>query len=105
MNNDFFDPYFILGVSKKAGIKKIKKQFSLVSSKIHPDINNTNENEYEILLASYQILSDSTKRKTYDAIGIRKYLELEKINFDFFILKHISEKDIFFYLISKNILR
>ncbi len=61
--------YKILGVEKTATFAEIKKRYRELAKKHHPDVNNSSqkaENNFKILSAAYQVLSDKKKRKEYD---------------------------------------
>ena len=61
--------YKILGVEKTATSAEIKKRYRELARKHHPDVNNgskKSENNFKILSAAYQVLSDKKKRREYD---------------------------------------
>jgi curved DNA-binding protein CbpA len=65
------DYYEVLGVSKDASEREIKKAYHKLSQKYHPDKNaavDASEKFIEISNA-YQVLSDSEQRKQYDQFG------------------------------------
>lgn len=64
------DLYEILGVSKKASKKEIKKAFRILAKKYHPDKNPSNPKEFIEVSKAYKILSDDEKREQYDRDGI-----------------------------------
>jgi len=66
------DYYEILGVSRDADDKQLKKAFRKFARKYHPDLNPNNkeaEQRFKEVNEAYEILSDSTKRKQYDSYG------------------------------------
>ncbi|KTF77956.1 hypothetical protein cypCar_00045386 [Cyprinus carpio] len=66
------DFYKILGVSKTASIKDIKKAYRKLALQLHPDRNQDDPNaqdKFADLGAAYEVLSDEEKRKQYDAYG------------------------------------
>ncbi len=61
--------YKILGVEKNASTAEIKKRYRELAKKHHPDVNNGSkkaENNFKILSAAYDVLSDKKKRQEYD---------------------------------------
>lgn len=68
MNKDF---YQVLGVSKNADQKEIKKAYRKLARQYHPDQNRDNpaaEEKFKEIGEAYQILSDQQQRQEYDAI-------------------------------------
>lgn len=65
------DYYEILGVSKTASQDEIKKAYRKLALKYHPDRNKSREAEakFKEITQSYEVLSDSQKRQTYDQFG------------------------------------
>eukprot|EP00475_Leptophrys_vorax_P007393 TRINITY_DN14680_c0_g1_i2.p1 TRINITY_DN14680_c0_g1~~TRINITY_DN14680_c0_g1_i2.p1 ORF type:complete len:367 (-),score=2.52 TRINITY_DN14680_c0_g1_i2:110-1210(-) len=65
------DLYKILGVSRTASDKDIKKAFYKLSLKYHPDKNPSKsaKTKYLEISNAYDVLSDPEKRKTYDLVG------------------------------------
>jgi len=66
------DYYEVLGVSRDADEKEIKRTFRKLARKYHPDVNPGNkeaEQRFKELSEAYQVLSDPEKRKKYDQIG------------------------------------
>lgn len=61
--------YLVLGISKSANLAKIKKACRAVVKKYHPDLagNQGAGQRFLEIRASYETLSDKTKRKQYDA--------------------------------------
>ncbi|RXN28947.1 dnaJ -like protein [Labeo rohita] len=66
------DFYKILGVSRSASIKDIKKAYRKLALQLHPDRNQDDPNaqdKFADLGAAYEVLSDEGKRKQYDEYG------------------------------------
>ena len=60
--------YIVLGISKGADLKKIKRAYRTVAKKYHPDITRTKESaeRFMEIREAYETLSDEAKRKRYD---------------------------------------
>jgi molecular chaperone DnaJ len=66
------DPYEVLGVSRDADEKTIKKSFRSLARELHPDVNNHDpdaEEKFKEAAEAYEILSDSERRSVYDRYG------------------------------------
>lgn len=65
------DYYDILGVSRDASDKQIKKAFRKLAVKYHPDKNKAPEAEekFREIAKAYDVLSNKEKRKEYDLYG------------------------------------
>ena len=64
--------YEILGVSRNASGKDIKKAYYQLAKKYHPDTNKSDPNagkKFQEVSEAYEVLSDETKRKEYDTWG------------------------------------
>lgn len=64
------DYYFVLGVAPIAPPEEIKKAYRTLSKKYHPDLNPTmkaaSDEKMKELVEAYNIISDTTKRSSYD---------------------------------------
>ncbi|OBT17010.1 molecular chaperone DnaJ [Vibrio sp. UCD-FRSSP16_10] len=65
------DYYNVLGVSKVASEKEIKKAYKRLAMKYHPDKNHSDEAEdkFKEIKEAYEILTDQEKRQQYDQFG------------------------------------
>lgn len=66
------DYYEVLGVSKTAEAKEIKKAYRKLAMKYHPDRNPDDaeaEEKFKEASEAYEILSDAEKRSAYDRMG------------------------------------
>ena len=66
------DYYEVLGVSRGATEKEIKKAFRVVARELHPDVNDHDpdaEEKFKEAAEAYEVLSDSERRQTYDRYG------------------------------------
>lgn len=64
--------YEILGVSKNAAAKDIKKAYYQLAKKYHPDTNKGDPDasrKFQEVSEAYEVLSDDQKRKEYDTWG------------------------------------
>src|SRR5688572_20023607 len=72
MTKNYYD---ILGISKNATSKDIKKAYIKLSKEVHPDkVKNQDDyqkanDNFSKISEAYTILSDSEKRKIYDKYG------------------------------------
>lgn len=63
----------MLGVSKKADAKAIKKAYYDLAKKYHPDVNKNDPNaakKFQEVSEAYEVLSDDGKRRDYDSFGM-----------------------------------
>ena len=65
------DYYQLLGVSRDASERDIKKAFRKLAVKYHPDKNKAAdaEDKFREIAKAYEVLSDKDKRKRYDQFG------------------------------------
>ncbi|MCF8009440.1 MAG: molecular chaperone DnaJ [Halanaerobiales bacterium] len=80
------DYYEILGVSRDADQKEIKKAYRKLAKKHHPDMNDGEEKaseKFKEISEAYEILSDPDKRKRYDQYG-HSGINEDDFNFDDF---------------------
>ncbi|CAM6001200.1 unnamed protein product, partial [Sphagnum balticum] len=66
------DYYSLLGVTRSADLKDIKRAYRDLSKKYHPDKNPDNKeahDKYVQIAHAYEVLSDDEKRRIYDQHG------------------------------------
>lgn len=66
------DYYEVLGVSRGASEKEIKKAFRALAREIHPDVNSEDpqaEAKFKEAAEAYEVLSNADSRATYDQYG------------------------------------
>lgn len=69
---EYIDYYKVLGVSKNASEKDIKKAYRKLARKYHPDVNPndaTAEQKFKEVNEANEVLGDPDKRKKYDQYG------------------------------------
>lgn len=82
------DYYKILGVSKTATDRDIKKAFRKLAVKYHPDKNKSPDAEerFREIAEAHEVLSDEKKRKIYDRYGrdgLKDQAGFDSSSFDF----------------------
>jgi curved DNA-binding protein len=71
-NMDVKDYYNVLGVSRNADQKEIRRAFRKLARQYHPDVNpgdQAAEDRFKDLNEAYEVLSDPEKREKYDQFG------------------------------------
>ncbi len=65
------DYYEVLGVSRDADAKTIKRAFLKLARKVHPDVSDDPdaEKKFKDINEAYSVLSDETRRANYDRYG------------------------------------
>src|SRR3954464_7308254 len=75
------DPYEVLGVSRDADEKEVKKAFRALARELHPDVNKHDpeaEEKFKEAAEAYEILSDADRRGVsarfgFEALDSRGY--------------------------------
>ncbi|CAF1584249.1 unnamed protein product [Adineta ricciae] len=69
--NNNFNPYEVLGLPRTASDKDIRQAYKKLAKHWHPDKNSepNAHDQFTKINAAYEILSDSTKRQSYDEYG------------------------------------
>ena len=67
------DYYIVLGIERGANLSQIKHAYRKAIKRYHPDTieNGIDPNKFMEAQEAYQVLSDSAKRRIYDA-GLRQ---------------------------------
>ena len=66
------DYYEVLGLERAASEAEIKKAFRRLARELHPDVNDHDpeaEEKFKEAAEAYEVLSDSERRRAYDAYG------------------------------------
>ena len=72
------DYYDVLGISRQADEKEVKKAYRKLAKKYHPDTNPGDreaEQKFKEITEAYNVLSDSEKKKLYDQYGFAAFEE------------------------------
>lgn len=71
------DYYEVLGISRNAKDREIKKAFRKLAILYHPDKNQEPgaEEKFREIAEAYEVLSDEDKKKEYDVFGHDKYTQ------------------------------
>ncbi|XP_022090264.1 dnaJ homolog subfamily C member 16-like [Acanthaster planci] len=71
VSSDFTDPYSVIGVSRTASQREIKKAYKNLARQWHPDKNREEgaEERFIQIQQAYEILSNEEKRAEYDLYG------------------------------------
>lgn len=70
------DYYEVLGISRSADEKELKRAYRKLAKKYHPDTNADNpqaEQKFKEITEAYGVLSDPEKRKLYDQYGFAAF--------------------------------
>ncbi|PBJ75356.1 chaperone DNAJ protein [Trypanosoma cruzi cruzi] len=62
--------YEVLGVSQDAAEEEISRVYRRMALQYHPDRNPNGEAKFKDIANAYSVLSDSEKRRVYDATGV-----------------------------------
>ena len=81
MTENYYD---ILGVSKNASKKEIKKAYKKLAKKHHPDLaqEEGSEEKFKKISEAASVLTDDEERKKYDQSGHQRYTQGQKTGFD-----------------------
>lgn len=77
---DEFDYYAILGVSRQATEETIRDAFSGLLSQFPADVSLQDNTAYQQILHAFNVLSDPSRRDTYDALLMETAVSQLKVN-------------------------
>lgn len=63
------DPYDILGVKRGANDQELKDAMREKAKDLHPDRNPDSKDEFQQMMAAYDLLTSPSRRKRYDKTG------------------------------------
>ncbi len=76
MAEDYYD---VLGVSRDASQKEIKKAYKQLAKEHHPDLNDdADEETFKNINEAAEVLTDEDERQKYDRVGHQAYTEGQK---------------------------
>ena len=85
--NGFKDYFKILGISRNATDKEIKSAFRKLARQFHPDLHPYNEkaeSEFKEINEAYEVLSDESKKKSYEQYLSYWFINSDKKSKDFY---------------------
>ena len=93
---NYKDYYKILGVSKNADEKEIKKAYRRLARQYHPDKNQGNkqaEEQFKEINEAYEVLGDANNRTKYDQLGsnYHRYQQMGGNSADFDFSQYFSQ--------------
>ena len=93
---NYKDYYKILGVSKNADEKEIKKAYRRLARQYHPDKNQGNkqaEERFKEINEAYEVLGDTDNRSKYDQLGsnYHRYQQMGGNSADFDFSQYFSQ--------------
>ena len=77
---DWGDLYGLLEIQEDATSAEIRKAYKKLAGTYHPDKKTGNEELFKAIKQAYDTLIDPIKRSNYNATGIYKGADLEKVN-------------------------
>ena len=85
--NGFKDYFKILGISRNATDKEIKSAFRRLARQFHPDLHPHDEkaeSEFKEINEAYEVLSDESKKKSYEQYLSYRFINRDKKSKDFY---------------------
>lgn len=87
------DPYDVLGVSRLADDKELKRAFYKKAKKYHPDLNRSSNPEmFKKVAWAYELLTDPQRRGNYDTFGFDTNQQNKKATHD---MKYTHAEELF----------